>query len=546
MYSEQKLKVIKAIEASLNEEKVRQLESIERKSMTTSTISLTGKSTLDTQSHVSKGDWHFLAVFGCLSLINLMCAIDATILSVALPAMAMKLNGSAIEAFWTGTSFLLTSTVFQPSWASLSHIFGRKSVLLLALSIFTLGAIIASVANNFTILLAGRSIQGIGGGGLMALTYVIVTDLVTLRDRGKWFSIISLQWAIGSVTGPVIGGAFTEKSTWRWIFWINLPFCLVALFTIPISLKLNRKDGLVIEKLKAIDWIGTVLFISSITGLLIPLTWGGVMYDWKSWRTLFPLILSSIGMIAFLFYSKYLASDPLIKGSIFHGSTAKVGYFGTFIHGVIVWSMLYYMPLYYEVTKNFNPIESGVAIFPFTFTTAPAAIVVGLVITKTGKYRPSIWVGWILTAIGLGLLIILKEDTTTPQWIFLSLAAGLGTGILYSAQSFAVQASASNSDLPYAAAMYSFFRSLGQTFGVACGGAIFQNAFRQKLFLNPTLNAESTQLAREASAIVQIVKSLPDSKLKGEVVAAEISLDRELETEQGFRYEARASPRSDI
>lgn len=120
----------------------------------------------------------------------------------------------------TGTSFLLTSTVSQPSWASFSHIFGRKPVLLLALSIFTLGAIIASAANNFTLLLAGRSIQGIGGGGLMALTYVIVTDLVTLRDRGKWFSIISLQWAIGSVTGPVIGGVFTEKSTWHWIFWI--------------------------------------------------------------------------------------------------------------------------------------------------------------------------------------------------------------------------------------------------------------------------------------------------------------------------------------
>lgn len=120
----------------------------------------------------------------------------------------------------TGTSFLLTSTVFQPSWASFSHILGRQSILLFALSLFTIGAIIASAANNFTLLLVGRSIQGIGGGGLTALTYIIVTDMVTLRDRGKWFSVISLQWAIGSVTGPVIGGVFTEKSTWRWIFWL--------------------------------------------------------------------------------------------------------------------------------------------------------------------------------------------------------------------------------------------------------------------------------------------------------------------------------------
>ncbi|KAH6692762.1 major facilitator superfamily domain-containing protein [Leptodontidium sp. MPI-SDFR-AT-0119] len=523
--------------------------------MTTPTISVTEKRTLDTQSHVSKGDWHFLAAFGCLSLINLMCAIDATILSVALPTVVNGVQLLLSSDIRTGTSFLLTSTVFQPSWASFSHIFGRKPILLLALSLFTLRAIIAALANNFTLLLVGRSIQGISGGGLIALTYVIVTDIVTLRDRGKWFSIISLQWAIGSVTGPVIGGVFAEKSTWRWIFWLNIPFCFVAFITIPISLKLNHKDGLIIEKLKAIDWIGTVLF-------------GGVMYDWKSWRTLFPLIISFMGMIFFLFYSKYFASEPLIKGSIFHKATAKVGYFGTFIHGVIIWSLLYYMPLYYEVAKDFNFIESGIAIFPFTFTTAPATIVVGFIITKTRKYRPSI-------IFGLGLLIILKEDTTTPQWIFLSLAAGLGTGILYSAQSFAVQASASNLDLPYAAAMYSFFGSLGQTFGVACGGAIFQNAFKHKLSLNPILSPKSTQWARDASAIVQIMKSLPDSnEIKGEIVATyvdsfkviwivmcvlasvtfllslifvkDISLNRELETEQGFRYKARSSPRSGI
>jgi hypothetical protein len=176
-------------------------------------------------------------------------------------------------------------------------------------------------------------------------------------------------------------------------------------------------------------------------------------------------------------------------------------------------------------------------------------------------------VGWILTTVGLGLLILLQEITTTPQCIFLSLTAGLGTGILYSAQSFAVQASASNSDLPFAAAMYSFFRSLGQTFGVACGGAIFQNDFKRRLALNPMLSVKATEWARDASAMVQVVKSFPDDKMKGDIVAAyvdslrmiwivmcalasvamllsfifvkDIPLDREHETEQGFRYEVK-------
>lgn len=121
---------------------------------------------------------------------------------------------------------------------------------------------------------------------------------------------------------------------------------------------------------------------------------------------------------------------------------------------MLVWSLLYYMPIYFEVAKGYNPILSGVAIFPFTFTTAPAAVVIGLVITKTGRYRPSLWTGWLMTTIGMGLLILLKQSTVTSSWVFLSLVPGCGMGILFSAQGFAAQASVSNADLPFAGAMY--------------------------------------------------------------------------------------------
>jgi MFS family permease len=150
-------------------------------------------------------------------------------------------------------------------------------VLLVALVLFTAGAIVAAVASNITILLVGRSVQGIGGGGLHVLTYVIVTDMVSLRERGKWFAWISLVWAIGSVSGPVIGGAFAENLNWRWIFWLNIPFCVVAFVGIPIFLRLNQKPGSVIEKLRAVDWVGSFLFVSSLTSFLIPLTWGTLL-----------------------------------------------------------------------------------------------------------------------------------------------------------------------------------------------------------------------------------------------------------------------------
>ncbi|KAJ8066849.1 hypothetical protein OCU04_004231 [Sclerotinia nivalis] len=514
-----------------------------------------------------KRGWRFFGSFACLAILNLVCAVDATILSVALPTIATSLHATAIQAFWCGTSFLLCSTVFQPTWAAFSHIIGRKSVLMAALFLFSVGTILCSVANNIELLLVGRCIQGIGGGGLVGLTYVLLADMVTLRERGKWMSIISLQWAIGSVIGPVIGGAFAEKLSWRWIFWLNIPFCVVSAFGIPICLKLNIKQGSMWAKLKAFDWLGSFLFVASTTGLLIPLTWGGVMYSWSSVRTLVPLLIGVGGLIAFLLYSIFRKGDPLIRRSLFNSPTAIVAYFGTLVHGICVWSVLFYMPLYFEVAKNYTPIQAGIGLFPLTFTTAPAAVVVGLIIAKTGRYRPSIWAGWALTTLGLGLLILLKESTSIVSWIFINLIPGIGLGTLFSAQGFAAQASASNADLPFAGAMYSFFRAFGQTIGVAISGVIFQNTFQKKI-LKTAYAVYANEWSKDASAFVQIVKAWSDTGAEGEmkqvvigayveslkmvwivmcalaglafvtslIFTKEIAMSRELETDQGFDY----------
>lgn len=233
------------------------------------------------------------------------------------------------------------------------------------------------------------------------------------------------------------------------------------------------------------------------------------MYDWSSWRTLVPLILGVFGLIGFTIYSVYVSTEPLIRRTLFTTPTAIVAYIGTLIQGLIVWSLLYYMPLYFEVAKNYTPITSGIAIFPFTFTVAPAAVIIGFVITKTGRYRPSLWVGWFLTTFGMGLLIYLQKSTTIASWVFLSLVAGTGLGMLFSAQGFAAQASASNADLAFAGAMYSFFRAFGQTLGVAISGVIFQNTFKKKI-LATTYLAFAESWSRDASSFVQVVKAWSD------------------------------------
>ncbi|KAF7870620.1 hypothetical protein EAF04_004364 [Stromatinia cepivora] len=323
-----------------------------------------------------KRGWRFFGSFACLAILNLVCAVDVTILSVALPTIATSLHATAIQAFW-----------------------------------------------------CGRCIQGIGGGGLVGLTYALLADMVTLRERGKWMSIISLQWAIGSVISPVIGGSM----------WV---------------------------KLKTFDWLGSFLFVASTTSLLIPITWGGVMYSWSSVRTLVPLLIGVGGLIASLLYSIFRKGDPLIRRSLLNSPTAIVAYFGTTRpwHLCLVRALLHAIML--RSRQKLHPNPSWNWSFPLTFTTAPAAVVVRLIIAETGHYRPSIWAGWALTTLGLGLLILLKESTSTVSWIFINLIPGIGLGTLFSAQGFVTQASASNADPPFAGAMYSFFRAFGQTISV--------------------------------------------------------------------------------
>jgi hypothetical protein len=232
---------------------------------------------------------------------------------------------------------------------------------------------------------------------------------------------------------------------------------------------------------------------------------------------------------------------------------------------MILWSILYYLPLYYEAVKGFSPILAGVSLFPQTFTVAPASIVAGVVIAVTGKYRGFTWVGWATTTIGLGLLTLLKVNTSTPGWIFLNL---VGTGVLFSAMAIAVQASSSNEDMAHAVTMFAFFRAFGQTVGVAIGGVIFQNQMKKKLLTYPLLADKASEWSQDASGLVQTIKNMPAGLAKDQLKLAYVDslkyiwificvlagvafiaslftealpLDRALETEQGFKQKPKES-----
>ena len=355
----------------------------------------------------------------------------------------------------------------------------------------------------------------------------------------------------------------TELNTYqRWIFWINLPFIGLALVLVPLTLVLAFRVSSLAEKLKRVDWIGSVLFIGSTTSFLIPITWGGVSYAWDSWRVLVPLIIGIVGLAVFTVFEEYVASEPLIRFDVFKNRTAAASYFETTLHGMILWCILYYMPLYFEAVKGKTPILAGIDLFPATFTVAPAAVVTGIVISKTGRYRWAVWSGWLLTTLGTGLLYLLDVNTTTVQWVFINLVSGLGMGIIFPAITFSIQAATINKDLAFAVALFSFFRAFGQAIGVAIGGVIFQNQLKKKLLTYPLLAPMANAYSSDASGLVQVIKQMQHGPARTQLIQSYadslksvwivmcalagvallssflikgFELDRALETEQGFK-----------
>lgn len=240
------------------------------------------------------------------------------------------------------------------------------------------------------------------------------------------------------------------------------------------------------------------------------------MYPWSSWRTLVPLTLGATGLFAFVIYEIYIPSEPMIPHSVFKNRSAFIAFIASSLQGLILWSALYYLPLYYSAVKEFEPILTGVALFPQTFTVAPSAIVCGIIITLTGRYRWGLWLGWLLSTIGLGIVCLLKPGTSTAGWILLNIIPGLGLGILTAAIVCTVQASSTNRNLTVAVAMVVFFRAFGQAIGIAVGGVIFQNRMKHNLARYPDLAPYATKYSRDAAALVTVIQGMSGTGVEGE------------------------------
>ena len=422
--------------------------------------------------------------------------------------IAKALNGSASETFWTGTSYLLTSSTFQPVLSALSEVFGRKEILLVSILLFTIGTLIACLAQNFPTLLAGRTVQGIGGGGIITLNLVIMTDIIPLRQRPKYNSISQIAWAFGTITGPLIGGAIAQNASWRLLFIINFPFCAIGLVAVPFVVRLELKQRLLLKNiLNRIDWIGSTLFIGGTTSFLIGITGAGNTFPWNSYQTLVPLLLGVAGVFATGLWELRYANMPFIRRTMLRSRSLMTTYFCTVLQGLVLYGHLYYIALYLLSVKARSPVLTGVALLPISCGLMPAAALVGVAVSRLGTWKWAVWLGWIINSLGAGLLVSLDEETSPAAWVFIFMVLGVGQGLLLSAHNFAVQAIAGVKDAAYATALFAFMRGVGLCLGVAIGGLIFQNQLQQSL----AARGLPIAIANDAEAFIFELFTMPAS-----------------------------------
>ncbi|KAJ7218461.1 major facilitator superfamily domain-containing protein [Mycena pura] len=428
---------------------------------------------------VGKRDWRFWCIIMSLAICILLTAIEFSSVGTALPVITEDLKGS--DFIWVGAAYNLGSTALLPFCGGLAQIFGRRSVMLGAIGLFSIGSAVCGSAGNINTLIIGRGIQGLGAGGITALIQIIIGDLVPLKDRGLFNGIMALAFGLGGGCGPVIGGAFAQSGQWRWLFFMNLPVCVIAATLVAIFLRLKTPRGPLKEKLRRIDWIGNFLVVGSTTSMVIALTWAGTEFAWLSAQVVVPLSAGLVGLSAFLAYEALYPEYPIVPISLMNSVTAVSGYLQNFANAVVLSATAFWLPLYFQACKDASPIAAGVDVFGMTYTLGPVAVLAGLVVQRSGLYRQPMWLGWIAIIIGTVLLTRLDENSTRTIAFILQIILGFGMGTVYVAAYFPVLAPISVEQNAPALAFFVFLRNFALIYGVTIGGSILQNQLSSNL-----------------------------------------------------------------
>lgn len=434
-------------------------------------------------------------------LLAMFCSMmSMTVVGSSLPIIVPDLDGTQTQYTWVVTMTLLTTAISTPIWGKLADLVNRKALMLIALTLFVLASMGAGMSQNAEMLIFFRALQGVGGGGLQALSQILMADIISPRERGKYMGLFAGVMSIGTVGGPLLGGALTDTVGWRWNFYVGVPLGIAAFIVLLKTLKLRQRR----PKKVRIDYIG-IMLLSVAAGFLLVWISNVSDYGWVSWETLYMVGIGVIAAIAFVIF-EIRAREPLIPMSLFRNPTFSLAVVASISVGVAMFGTMVYLSQYMQIARGFGPTQAGLLTIPMAVGMLGASTVFGQLISRFGKWKGYMIFGGLAMITGTSLLSTLQVDT--PLWLtsIYMFILGTGTGVTMQNLVLVVQNSADPRQIGVASSGVNFFRSVGGTTGVAVMGSVLAASMTQ-------------QFADRSAEIKRVIMSLgPD----GAAIAKEL------------------------
>lgn len=394
-----------------------------------------------------------------------LAALEATVVGTAMPTVIASLGGLSHYS-WVFSAYLITSTVTVPVWGKLSDLYGRRLFFQLGIAVFLVGSVLSGMAATMTQLIVFRAVQGLGAGALIPLGMTIIGDVYTVEERARMQAFFSGVWGISSVVGPIVGGFITDQLSWRWVFYINVPFGILAAVIMQLSLKEPRRTSR-----PSIDYAGAALLMASITLLMLGLVEGGAtLREFASARNL-SLVAAAVAFGAVFIYVERRARDPIVPLGLFRNRVVSVSVAAGFLAGVSMFGVISFVPLFAQGALGSTATEAGSLLTPLMLSWVGMSVVGGRLLLRVG-YRPTTLAG--LTLLTVGFAMLSSYQRATPRvWLYVDLVLiGAGLGLTMLTLLIAVQSAVSRAQLGIATSLNQFSRSIGGAVGVAIMGAV--------------------------------------------------------------------------
>ena len=439
---------------------------------------------------------HVLGVMLALMMAMFVSMLAATVVSTSLPVILADLGGNQSAFTWVVTATLLATTVSTPIWGKLADLFNRKLLMQLALILFVVATAIAGFSTTPEMLIVMRVFQGLGAGGLAALSQIVMADVVSPRERGRYAGLFGAAMAVGTVGGPLLGGFLTDALSWHWNFFVAIPFAIAALVMLQRNLHLPKRE----RGTARIDYLGIVLISGGVSLLLLWVTMAGSQFEWAS-VTSYVMVIGALALLAVAVIWELRVADPLIPLTMFRNRTFTLAVVASIATGVAMFGTSVFLSQYMQLARGASPMESGIMTIPMMAGVLLTSTVVGMIITKRGRWKAFVISGAALMIVGMAMLSTLHYDTAF-WFVGVSMAIlGAGVGMLMQNLVLVTQNAVEARQLGVATSAVTFFRSLGGTIGVSVMGTILGTSVADQLKTSiATLPADQQASAAQAMA----------------------------------------------